>query len=60
MDLANNERIGKLNEQIQVEKDSHQLTLLVEELTRLLDEEAASKKVQSTNGESPEPFQAAS
>lgn len=38
MDLANDERIRKINDQIQIEKDPAKLGELVQEMCRLLDE----------------------
>lgn len=38
MDLANDERVRRLNELIQKEQDSEKLAVLIDELTRLLDE----------------------
>jgi hypothetical protein len=43
MDLANDERISNLIQEIQVEKDSRRLTELVAELTRLMDEQHLAK-----------------
>ena len=41
MDLANEERIQSLNEQIQNEKDPEKVISLVDELARLLDDGTA-------------------
>ena len=43
MDLANDERIRRLNELIQAEKNPDKLCELVDELSRLLDEKLATK-----------------
>lgn len=43
MNLANDERIRKLNDQIQIEKDPVKFGALVEELCRLLDELSSGK-----------------
>jgi len=40
MDLANDERIQRLNEQIQSEKDPNKVISLIDELARLLDDGA--------------------
>jgi hypothetical protein len=37
MDLANDERVKSLTEQIQHEKDNHKVLALVQELCRILD-----------------------
>ena len=45
MDLANDERIREINNQIQIEKDPGKLGELVEEMCRLLDEVGSRKAV---------------
>lgn len=47
MNLANDERIRKLNDQIQAETEPAKMTALVEQLTRLLDELNPPKTVQA-------------
>jgi len=49
MDIANDERIQQLNEQIQTEEDPEKLMALVSELERILDEathEPSAKRAQ--------------
>ena len=48
MDLANDERLNRLNEMIQMEADPHRLYELIEEFQRLIDERRSEERLDLT------------